>query len=215
MTATPSAATRSAATQSAKSLDGGGAPIIETIGLTKTYPGTNFRAVDELNLQVGMGEIFGLLGPNGAGKTTTAGMLTTRVIPTSGGQAWWAASTWSPIPLWPSSSIGVVSQQNTLDRQLTCGRTSTSMGACSAWCGRQSARPPTTCWRSSSSLVGQGVGLCPVGRHGPAPDGGPLDLPPPGGALHGRAHRRARPPGPAGAVGHPAASSTRTARRSC
>ena len=30
------------------------------------------------------GEIFGLLGPNGAGKTTTAGMLTTRVIPTSG-----------------------------------------------------------------------------------------------------------------------------------
>jgi len=42
------------------------------------------RAVDNLRLVVERGEIFGLLGPNGAGKTTTAGMLTTRVVPTSG-----------------------------------------------------------------------------------------------------------------------------------
>ena len=42
------------------------------------------KAVDELDLEVHEGEIFGLLGPNGAGKTTTVGMLTTRVIPTSG-----------------------------------------------------------------------------------------------------------------------------------
>jgi len=41
-------------------------------------------AVDKLNLEVHRGEIFGLLGPNGAGKTTTAGILTTRVVPTSG-----------------------------------------------------------------------------------------------------------------------------------
>ncbi|HEX9466897.1 MAG TPA: ATP-binding cassette domain-containing protein, partial [Acidimicrobiia bacterium] len=47
------------------------------------YPG-GIRAVDALDLAVCRGEIFGLLGPNGAGKTTTAGMLTTRVIPTSG-----------------------------------------------------------------------------------------------------------------------------------
>jgi ABC-2 type transport system ATP-binding protein len=40
--------------------------------------------VDHLDLSVTHGEIFGLLGPNGAGKTTTAGMLTTRVLPTSG-----------------------------------------------------------------------------------------------------------------------------------
>ncbi|HWC37170.1 MAG TPA: ATP-binding cassette domain-containing protein, partial [Acidimicrobiales bacterium] len=58
--------------------------IIRTVDLTKVYPGTDFKAVDTLNLSVGTGEIFGLLGPNGAGKTTTAGMLTTRVIPTSG-----------------------------------------------------------------------------------------------------------------------------------
>src|SRR5665647_3878475 len=58
--------------------------IIHTINLTKVYQGADFRAVDELNLRVAAGEIFGLLGPNGAGKTTTAGMLTTRVIPTEG-----------------------------------------------------------------------------------------------------------------------------------
>ena len=59
-------------------------PIIKTTALTKTYPGTDFRAVDELNLEVATGEVFGLLGPNGAGKTTTVGVLTTRVIPTAG-----------------------------------------------------------------------------------------------------------------------------------
>ena len=32
-------------------------PIIETVGLVKTYPGTDFRAVDELNLHVNMGEV--------------------------------------------------------------------------------------------------------------------------------------------------------------
>src|SRR5712692_7756397 len=58
--------------------------VIHTEDLTKVYPGTDFAAVDRLNLDVKAGEIFGLLGPNGAGKTTTAGMLTTRVVPTSG-----------------------------------------------------------------------------------------------------------------------------------
>ena len=59
-------------------------PVIITEHLTKTYSGADFNAVDDLNLSVYAGEIFGLLGPNGAGKTTTAGMLTTRVIPSSG-----------------------------------------------------------------------------------------------------------------------------------
>ena len=58
--------------------------IIQTVDLNKVYPGTDFKAVDNLNLSVGRGEIFGLLGPNGAGKTTTVGMLTTRVVPSSG-----------------------------------------------------------------------------------------------------------------------------------
>jgi ABC-2 type transport system ATP-binding protein len=96
----------------------GDAPIIETIGLTKTYPGTDFRAVDELNLQVGTGEVFGLLGPNGAGKTTTVGVLTTRVIP-SAGVAFVGGIDVVRHPTLAKQLIGVVSQQNTLDRQLT------------------------------------------------------------------------------------------------
>ncbi len=93
-------------------------PIIQTIDLAKTYPGTDFRAVDGLNLSVGAGEVFGLLGPNGAGKTTTVGVLTTRVIP-SGGQALVGGIDVVAHPSLVKQLIGVVSQQNTLDRQLT------------------------------------------------------------------------------------------------
>ena len=93
-------------------------PIIETAGLTKTYPGTDFRAVDELNLRVDTGEVFGLLGPNGAGKTTTVGVLTTRVIPSAGG-AFVGGIDVVRHPTLVKQLIGVVSQQNTLDRQLT------------------------------------------------------------------------------------------------
>ncbi len=93
-------------------------PIIETIGLTKTYSGTDFRAVDDLSLRVGTGEVFGLLGPNGAGKTTTVGVLTTRVIPTAG-DAFVAGIDVVRHPTLAKQLIGVVSQQNTLDRQLT------------------------------------------------------------------------------------------------
>ncbi|MGO9900463.1 MAG: ATP-binding cassette domain-containing protein [Solirubrobacteraceae bacterium] len=92
--------------------------IIRTSKLTKVYAGTDFRAVDELDLSVDHGEIFGLLGPNGAGKTTTAGMLTTRVIPTSG-TAHIGAVDVIAHPALAKQMIGVVSQQNTLDRQLT------------------------------------------------------------------------------------------------
>jgi len=103
------------AADAAAEVDGG---IIRTVGLTKTYEGTDFRAVDELNLVVRPGEIFGLLGPNGAGKTTTAGMLTTRVIP-SAGQAWVGGIDVVRHPALAKQILGIVSQQNTLDRQLT------------------------------------------------------------------------------------------------
>jgi ABC-2 type transport system ATP-binding protein len=92
--------------------------VIRTVELTKVYPGTDFKAVDALNLSVRRGEIFGLLGPNGAGKTTTGGMLTTRVIPTSG-QAFVGGVDVVAHPALAKQFIGVVTQQNTLDRSLT------------------------------------------------------------------------------------------------
>lgn len=57
-------------------------PIIETHGLTKYYG--SLKAVDNLHLSIGKGEIFGLLGPNGAGKSTTILMLLGLTEPTSG-----------------------------------------------------------------------------------------------------------------------------------
>jgi ABC-2 type transport system ATP-binding protein len=98
--------------------DGQRDAVIHTEDLTKVYPGTDFAAVDKLNLDVGAGEIFGLLGPNGAGKTTTAGMLTTRVVPTSG-KAYLGGIDVAAHPALAKQLSGIVSQQNTLDRQLT------------------------------------------------------------------------------------------------
>jgi ABC-2 type transport system ATP-binding protein len=98
--------------------DGGTAAVIRTEQLTKVYPGTDFAAVDGLDLSVEAGEIFGLLGPNGAGKTTTAGILTTRVLPTSG-RAFLAGVDVAAHPALAKQLSGIVSQQNTLDRQLT------------------------------------------------------------------------------------------------
>ncbi len=62
---------------------------VETKNLTKDYA-IGFwrkrprRALDHLNLEVEMGEIFGLLGPNGAGKSTTLKLLFRLIFPTSG-----------------------------------------------------------------------------------------------------------------------------------
>ena len=57
--------------------------VITTHGLTKRY-GASIIAVDNLDLEVHHGEVFGFLGPNGAGKTTTLRMLLGLIRPTSG-----------------------------------------------------------------------------------------------------------------------------------
>jgi ABC-2 type transport system ATP-binding protein len=65
------------------------AAAIETKGLTKTYKSRSLgyvNVVDNLDLHVEEGEIFGFLGPNGAGKTTTIKMLLGIIYP-SGGEA--------------------------------------------------------------------------------------------------------------------------------
>jgi ABC-2 type transport system ATP-binding protein len=91
--------------------------VIRTEHLTKVYP-DDILAVDDLDLAVHDGEIFGLLGPNGAGKTTTAGMLTTRVRPTAGRAFVGGVDVWAH-QAEAKRMIGVVPQTNTLDRALT------------------------------------------------------------------------------------------------
>ena len=62
--------------------------VIETHDLTKVYEGPlrgqDVRAVQNLDLTVYSGEIFGYLGPNGSGKTTTIKLLLGLIFPTSG-----------------------------------------------------------------------------------------------------------------------------------
>ncbi|CAN5520528.1 ABC transporter ATP-binding protein [soil metagenome] len=91
--------------------------VIRATGLTKSYPG-DIVAVDGIDMEVREGEIYGFLGPNGAGKSTTIGMLTTRVIPTSG-QAEVGGVDVIGNPARAKQVIGVVPQTNTLDRAMT------------------------------------------------------------------------------------------------
>jgi ABC-2 type transport system ATP-binding protein len=58
-------------------------PAVEVRNLVREFKG-GIRAVDELDLEVAAGEIYGFLGPNGAGKTTSVRILTTLLRPTSG-----------------------------------------------------------------------------------------------------------------------------------
>ncbi|MGZ4856779.1 MAG: ABC transporter ATP-binding protein [Methanobacteriaceae archaeon] len=56
--------------------------IMDAQGLTKNFG--DLRAVDNLNLKIKRGEVFGFLGPNGAGKTTAISMMVGLLRPTSG-----------------------------------------------------------------------------------------------------------------------------------
>jgi len=59
-----------------------GAMAVEAVALTKRYE--RLTAVDQLDLVIPRGSVFGLIGPNGAGKSTTFSMIATLLRPTSG-----------------------------------------------------------------------------------------------------------------------------------
>jgi ABC-2 type transport system ATP-binding protein len=127
---------------SAVGLQGDGPARIETRGLRKVYvlprgrrrrggpnggaapgaagaePPREIVALQGLDLEVPSGEFFGLLGPNGAGKTTTIGILTTRVVPTSGTATVGGVSVVKD-PVGVRRRIGVVPQRPNPDRVLT------------------------------------------------------------------------------------------------
>ena len=56
--------------------------IIEIEGLHKSYP--NHKALDDINLSIEEGKVFGLLGPNGAGKTTLIRIINQILQPDEG-----------------------------------------------------------------------------------------------------------------------------------
>jgi ABC-2 type transport system ATP-binding protein len=90
--------------------------LIKIRNLTKRYE--NLTAVDDINLDITKGEVFGLLGPNGAGKTTVIHMLATLLKPTSGT----AIVNGYDIVTEPGkvrSSIGIVFQAPSSDDMLT------------------------------------------------------------------------------------------------
>jgi len=90
--------------------------MITTEKLTKVYG--EVKAVEDLNLAIDSGEIFGFLGPNGAGKTTTIRMLTTLTKPTSG-HAWINGFDVLRQPHQVKKLIGVAQQHLSLDRELS------------------------------------------------------------------------------------------------
>jgi ABC-2 type transport system ATP-binding protein len=97
---------------------GGGFGFGSARSKKNTQPKAEIVALDGLTLEVLPGEIFGLLGPNGAGKSTTAGILTTRVRPTSG-QAWIGEHDVWAEQVVVKRLIGVVQQRPNLDFSLT------------------------------------------------------------------------------------------------
>src|SRR5437764_14619572 len=102
----------------ARRAPGGFAPPMAMSQTPLPNAGGDVVALDALDLTIRAGEFFGLLGPNGAGKTTTLGILTTRVIPTSG-EARVGDADVARDPVGVRRRIGVVPQRPNPDRSLT------------------------------------------------------------------------------------------------
>jgi ABC-2 type transport system ATP-binding protein len=89
---------------------------VHATGLVKSFAG--FRAVDEIDLEVRQGEIFGVLGPNGAGKTTMLKMLAT-MLPIDAGQARVFGVDVAREPHRVRQLLGVTGQYASVDDDLT------------------------------------------------------------------------------------------------
>lgn len=90
--------------------------ILKVAGLNKNYK--EKAAVKSVSFAFSSGEFVGLLGPNGAGKTTTIKMLTGLIRPSSG-TIYYYGSDFQKESQRTKAIIGVVPQQNNLDRDLT------------------------------------------------------------------------------------------------
>ena len=91
-------------------------PIIEVRDLSHSFG--DLVAVDSVSFTVRRGEIFSFLGPNGAGKSTTINVLTT-LLPIQKGEVHIAGHDVAAEPGLVRKAIGIVFQEETLDRDLT------------------------------------------------------------------------------------------------
>lgn len=90
--------------------------MIVVTGFIKNYG--KIRAINNISFRIERGSVFGLLGPNGAGKTTTIKILTTLTKPDSGSCSVDGFDV-EKKPLEVKRLMGVVPQENNLDRELT------------------------------------------------------------------------------------------------
>ncbi len=93
-----------------------GEALVRAVGLVKAY--AEEPVVREIDFEVRRGECLGILGPNGAGKTTTINMITCFVRPTGGRLEVFGLPVGEE-PRAIKSRLGVVSQENNLDPDLT------------------------------------------------------------------------------------------------
>lgn len=89
---------------------------IFTEGLTRNFK--TFTAVDNLNLSISQGEIYGFLGSNGAGKTTTMKMLVGLLEPSAGHASIAGHEVWKQ-PLAAKTVLGYVADRSLLYERLT------------------------------------------------------------------------------------------------
>ena len=91
--------------------------VLSTKNVNKIYTkksSNSIKALNNLNLEVYEGEIFGLLGPNGAGKSTFINILAGTVIKTSGEITVWGFDI-DKNPRQAKASIGIVPQEVNVD----------------------------------------------------------------------------------------------------
>jgi lipopolysaccharide export system ATP-binding protein len=92
---------------------------LQGVELNKSYRGR--KVVDDVELEIGQGEVVGLLGPNGAGKTTTFYILVGLARPDSGRVLLNGEEiTDLPMYLRARSGISYLPQEPSVFRQLTC-----------------------------------------------------------------------------------------------
>lgn len=91
-------------------------PAIKIEKLNKSYK--DRQVLDNICLEVGQNEILAFMGPNGAGKTTAVNILTGLIRPDSG-EIYYSGQRFDPENLQQKRIIGVVPQNNNLERDLT------------------------------------------------------------------------------------------------